>query len=196
VLPEVNGAQAENQTQQELISVYEAHSQGLLSYASSLLRSREDAVDILQEAFLRFFVERSYGRQIENPRAWLYRVVRNLSLDWLERAAFRRDLGETNPEMLAGTGDSPETMLRRKEMAGEIASLLTEGEFQCVVLRAQGLSYEEMADVLHLSAGTVASFLGRVHKKLQKATKGQAALRQEAAQALALQFRSEPSPSA
>src|SRR5215467_969827 len=98
MLPEGSGTQQPvNQIQQELISVYEAHSQGLLNYASSLLRSREDAVDILQEAFLRFFVERSYGRQIDNPRAWLYRVVRNLSLDWLERAAFRRELAETNP---------------------------------------------------------------------------------------------------
>lgn len=57
--------------------MYQEHASALSRYAASFARTPDAARDAVQEIFLRYFVERRYGRQIENPRAWLYFVLRN-----------------------------------------------------------------------------------------------------------------------
>lgn len=59
-----------------MLSLYRDHASGLSRYAASLARNQDAARAAVQEIFLRYFVERHYGRQIENPRAWLYDVLR------------------------------------------------------------------------------------------------------------------------
>ena len=54
----------------EVAAAYQQHAAGLLRYAGSLASNHEEARDAVQETFLRFFVERNYGRAIANPRAW------------------------------------------------------------------------------------------------------------------------------
>ncbi len=47
------------------------------------------AQDALQEVFLRFFIARSSGQDIQNGKSWLYRVLRNYLLDRVKEAAFK-----------------------------------------------------------------------------------------------------------
>lgn len=147
--------------------MYERHSAELLAYAESLAESEECARDAVQETFLRYFVERSYGRRIENARAWLYRVVRNFLLDHLASASFRHEVPSANMPEVAGPAHDPESRLRHYQTAREVASTLTPREMDCLRLRAEELSYEEIAATLGIRAGTVSALLTRVHKKLQ-----------------------------
>ncbi|NTJ41881.1 RNA polymerase sigma factor [Agrobacterium larrymoorei] len=71
-------------------SVYAAHRLDLIRYATPILGSREDAEEIVQEAFLKFVPQ-----QAETPhslKAYLFRIVRNLALDVRKRR--RYDLRE------------------------------------------------------------------------------------------------------
>src|SRR5215469_13075213 len=75
------------QIEREVVVLYEAHAASLLRYATSMARGQAEANDAVQEAFLRYFVERRYGRQIANPPAWLYQVLHNFLLSALARSA-------------------------------------------------------------------------------------------------------------
>jgi sigma-70-like protein len=65
----------------ELVSLYREHASGLSRYAESFARNQAGAREAVQEIFLRYFIERRYGRHIDNPRAWLYFVLHSNLLD-------------------------------------------------------------------------------------------------------------------
>ncbi len=153
--------------EREVALLYHEQAGGLLRYAASLTRSADAARDAVQEAFLRYFVERRYGRQIESQRAWLYRVVRNYVLEGLGATAGSREVDAEALERLAGVEDDPEARLRRSEAAREIASVLSSRELECLRLRVEGLSYEEIAAALGIRTGTVGALLARVYAKLR-----------------------------
>lgn len=175
--------------QKETISLYQEYSTELTAYVFSMTHDQDLALDAGQEAFLRFFIERNYGRSIGNPRAWLYRVVRNYVLDRLDRATLKYEFpSEETPEMPDRNPD-PEIMLQRSQIAAQITSVLTGREMECLLLRAEGLSYEETAQVLGIRPGTVSALLTRVHHKLREAAGDDGGLRLATAEALHYLFR-------
>jgi RNA polymerase sigma-70 factor (ECF subfamily) len=172
--------------EQEVAALYHAHADGLFHYAASLLPAAEDARDALQEVFLRYFLERSCGGSIDNPRAWLYRVLRNYFLDWLDTAARKREIPGLDADEFPATGGDPEALMGRSQVAAHIRSVLSDRELNCLLLRAQGLSYSEIADVLNLRSGTVGVYLTRAQKKMKKAAEEDGSFRVASAHALAM----------
>jgi len=170
----------------EVVALYQAHADGLLRYAVSLMPAADDARDALQEVFLRYFLERKCGGRIDNPRAWLYRVLRNYFLDWLDTAARKREIPGLDEDEFPAGGDDPETLMYRSQVAAQICSVLFDRELNCILLRAEGLSYAEIADVLNLRIGTVGVYLTRAQKKMQAAAKEDGSFRVGSAQALAM----------
>ena len=70
-------ASLQKQLELELVGLYREHASELSRYAASFSQNQNGAREAVQEIFLRYFIERRYGRQIENPRTWLYHVLRN-----------------------------------------------------------------------------------------------------------------------
>jgi RNA polymerase sigma factor (sigma-70 family) len=141
--------------------------------AKWLLRSEQDAQDVVQEAYLRAF-QSFAGFHGSNGRVWLLTIVRNTSYTLLKknRAA---DLTTTFDEEIhaAGHGSvSPATVLEHSEDAELIREALNElpAEFrEIVALRHQeGLSYKEIADIAQIPPGTVMSRLARARAKLKE----------------------------
>ena len=141
----------------------------------------------MQEVFLRYFMERRYGRHIENPRAWLYYVLRNYLLD-RHRTVSQREVIAENLDQLPGGQQNPERILHRSEMAREIAALLTEREFHCLRLRAEGLDYAEIATVLGIRIGTVGALLSRAQKKIRQSAEADDAIPLGTAEAIRFLF--------
>jgi RNA polymerase sigma-70 factor (ECF subfamily) len=152
--------------QSEVLDLYQRHSSCLLQYAASMVRDQEEARDAVQEAYLRYFVQRKYGRQIDNPRVWLYQVLHNYLLDRFKAMARKMEVSLDDLEYLADQGHNPEKLLQCRELAAEIAATLTGRELHCLRLRAGGLGYEEIADAMDVRPGTVGALLARVHRKL------------------------------
>ncbi len=154
--------------EQEIVEVYASEAAALLRYAASLADSPETAHDALQEAFFRFFVCRSAGQEIRSPRSWLFRVARNYVLDQ-RKAASRNQVGM---ESVSNSLSQPSY----SESSGPVSNLLdalhgiglSPREVECVRLRTEDLSYEEIAGVLGLQAGTVGALLTRAHGKIRK----------------------------
>lgn len=129
--------------------------------------NQEEANDAVQEAYLRYFIQRRYGREIDNPRAWLYQVLHNYLLDRLKSIAGKLEVASEKLEGIADPSQNPERLMQCRELATEIASALTGRELHCLRLRAGGFCYEEIADAMDVRLGTVGALLARVHQKLR-----------------------------
>jgi RNA polymerase sigma-70 factor (ECF subfamily) len=157
--------------EQEVRRLHEENAAGMLGYGIVLFGNREAAQDAVQEAFLRYFVARLAGQQISEPKAWLFRVVRNYLLDVKRAGSNRIEVG------LEALLNSPEPRCAPDAESGRVESLwfalkrtLSARELECVRLRAEGLQYTEIASVLGLHLGTVGALLTRAHKKIRKLT--------------------------
>src|SRR5438132_3552355 len=138
-----------------------------------LLRNEQDALDVVQEAYLRAFKSVS-GFHGSNGRAWLLAIVRNTSYTLLKKNR-AVDLTTTFDEGIHTSGQesvSPATVLEHSENAELIKEAMDElpAEFrEILVLRhLEGLSYKEIADIAQLAPGTVMSRLARARAKLKE----------------------------
>jgi RNA polymerase sigma-70 factor (ECF subfamily) len=140
----------------------------LLGYVYHLVSSSRDAEDLVQVAFLQLFDYLREEREIQNPRGWLYRVVHNLAIEWARRTD-RRDslLNQWLADRDEGVADSAEDDLIRREQIDHALDLLNERERRCLMLRAEGLSYQEIADILEISVKSVSVYLARGLKKFE-----------------------------
>ena len=167
----------------ELVSRYQSRA---FSIAIGIVHSKEDAEDVVQEAFLK--VHRNLGsfRGQSSFYTWLYRIVFNLAID-LSRRRYRRsesNIGENSKldavAQIAG-GDAsdfmsasrnPDEELRRltigKHIHAAIESLSPNHRAVIVLREIEGLSYAEISDVVGCSKGTVMSRLHHARKRLQR----------------------------
>jgi RNA polymerase sigma factor (sigma-70 family) len=107
-------------TKGTLAELFESEESAVLGFAIGLVGRRSVAEELVQETFLRLH---QLWDQIENPRAWLYRCVRNLALNHL-----RDHARETPIEEPEGPGDEhpPDVALGRLEAVGMVRLLLAE----------------------------------------------------------------------
>lgn len=154
---------------QEVIRLYEVYAEGLLRYAMTMGRDRELARDAVQDCFFRYFLYRQERNEVANPKAWLFRVLRNSLLDRLRAHSNR---AEVELDLLSQHADSrpgPEALYDAHQFAQQVPKLLAPREWECLRLRAEGLRYDEIADVLGIRPGTVGALLNRALLKLRVA---------------------------
>ncbi|HXD89377.1 MAG TPA: sigma-70 family RNA polymerase sigma factor [Urbifossiella sp.] len=112
----------------EFEALYEQHSREVWALAYARWMDSDLAMDVTQEAFLRLWKQWEGGDEIiQNPRAWLLRVARNLAEDYA-KSAFRRN-GTQPPELLNGVRSPqplPSEMLEREEQFGQLRAILEE----------------------------------------------------------------------
>jgi RNA polymerase sigma factor (sigma-70 family) len=159
--------------EQEIADLYQREAGGILRYAGALADNRETAHDALQEAFFRFFLCRSAGQQIRSPKGWLFRVARNYVLDQ-RKSGSRNEVGmESLLNVPCPASHHPEADGRVSDLLHELLQIgLSPREIDCVRLRTEDLSYDEIAAALGLQAGTVGALLARAHGKIRKAVGG------------------------
>ena len=158
-----------------LVAAYEKN---VFNVALQMTGNREDAQDMAQEAFLKAWRSLPEFRGESKFSVWLYRIVSNVCLDFKRRQSRRPsssltvedDEGETLQLDIADESQSPEALLERKltrEAVRRGLASLPDEQRQILLLREiQGLSYEEIGEVMDLEPGTVKSRIFRARKKL------------------------------
>ncbi len=141
----------------------------LLRTAARVLGNREEALDVLQEAYLRAFgalVEGSFDRRAK-VSSWLYRVVMNASLDAL-RARRRRPTVPFEDSDQEAPGNGTEARVALAEL-GKMLDVLPEDQRAALVLRElEGLSNAEVAEVLETTEGAIEQRLIRARATLRR----------------------------
>ena len=162
---------------EELVYGYEKKLYSLCYHYSG---NQEDALDLVQEAFLRVYRFLPKFRSDASFSTWIYRLTVNVCLDFLRKKkpvlAFSIDQplsledGDVSREIADDT-DTPLAILEKKEARQEIRkaieSLPQEQRVPIVLKEFQGLSYAEIAAVLRIPVGTVRSRISRGRLKLK-----------------------------
>ncbi len=155
---------------QLVADLYSEIRKGVYQYLLTLGLDADRAQEFTQEAFLRLFHKLREGSAIENPRGWIYRVAHNLAVDSAEAHARESELSDALMSTLAGSGqDAEQALIEREWLEGfrNAVQGLSHQQRRCMELRAQGLRYREIAEVLRVGTPTVGEFLRRAAKHLR-----------------------------
>jgi len=132
--------------------------------------NEDDALDALQESFIKIF--RYLGKFNEQSRfdTWVYRIVVNSCNDMLRKNK-RNEYDDEFPD-IADNNPGPLEVLERKEESSYILECLNKLKAEhreILILRdVRGLSYDEIAEVLDCSLGTVKSKISRARQNLKE----------------------------
>jgi len=151
--------------------LFERYKDKVYSIAFRFSGNQATAMDIAQDTFLKLFSSIRDFRGDSSFDTWIYRMVVNSCLDHRRRSWRLLPLAQDHSTCLQQPGDCLTEMLR-SETSGRVRSAvdrLSPDLRIAIVLRyTEGLAYQEMADVLGCSIGTVASRLNRAHKILER----------------------------
>lgn len=153
--------------EQEVVELFDQFREQLLRYLLSCSLTVHDAEDIIQETFLALFQHLLQGKSRHHLRGWLFQVAHNLAL---KHYRAQRDSKNVPESLIAATNSvicpapNPEDQFltgQREERIMAVLEALPEQQRWCLYLRAEGLRYREIAEVLDISLGSVSLCLGR-----------------------------------
>ena len=146
------------------------HLRGAFNLARWLLRSREDAEDVTQEALLRAYRFFS-GFRGSDARAWLLQIVRNTCYTWMEKNSSMGSRVEFDESLHLSPLPGPEAQAvsgsERERLTRALAQLSPRSREVIVLRELEGCSYKEIAAITAMPIGTVMSTLARARERLQ-----------------------------
>lgn len=182
-------AAARGGDQRAFRELFDLYHRRALALAQGVVKDPEEARDVVQEAFVRVHKHLDAFEGSASFYTWLYRIVMNLSIDHARRSKksretdyddqAHRDASSLDADL--GTAarleaQNPRRALLRRELVDKIEAALAElPEYHraVIVLReVDGLSYEELAQVLEVPKGTIMSRLFHARRKMQESLEG------------------------
>jgi RNA polymerase sigma-70 factor (ECF subfamily) len=161
--------------EEEVTQLFDQLRSPLLRYVLAMGLAAADAEEVIQEVFLSLFQHLRRGKSRQNLRGWVFRVAHNqaLKLRYAQRgSALAAPEGEYQP---ADPDPNPEEALasrQRRERLLAVVRALPEQDRWCLNLRAEGLRYREIAQVVGMSLGAVSLSLTRSLGRLSRADGG------------------------
>ncbi|HEY1243064.1 MAG TPA: RNA polymerase sigma factor [Bryobacteraceae bacterium] len=161
----------------EVVNLFDQLRERVLRYLLSLGVPVSDGEEIVQEVFLALFEHLRQGRSRENLRGWVFSVAHNLGLKrrqrmWRDGRSLNTTAEAQAVQLLADPSPDPEVQAasrQKQRRLRAVVEVLPEQDRQCLFLRAEGLRYREIATVLDVSLGTVASSLAKSLARLARA---------------------------
>lgn len=155
--------------EEQVVELYATMRPPLLGYAYHMAGSTGEAEDLVQDAFLKLFDQLKRNSRILNLRSWLYRVVHNMAIDCARRKGVQETLGTEwlSQRIQAEVPRSAEDDLIQQQRVALSLKALNDRERHCLMLRAEGLSYTEIGEVLGISQKAVSVYLVRGLKKFE-----------------------------
>jgi RNA polymerase sigma-70 factor (ECF subfamily) len=146
----------EELTQPTLIALFEGEESALLSFAVGLVKRRSVAEELVQDAFLKLH---EVWEQVENPRGWLYRSVRNLALNHLRDHRHETGLDGAEEAACIAPEARPDEELGRMEAIGMVrllvAGMPAEDRELIRMKYQEDLKYGEISERTGLGVGNV-----------------------------------------
>lgn len=147
----------------------------IYNIAYGLVGNPEDAKDIAQDALIKAFINIKKFREESTFSTWIYRIVINTGKDFLRRGRVNlsHSLEDSDYKIeLKDESPGPLETLENREKKDEIRHALMQlkEEYRSVILLKdiQGLSYQEIAEILEIQLGTVKSRISRGRYLLRK----------------------------
>jgi RNA polymerase sigma-70 factor (ECF subfamily) len=162
--------------------LYENYYSRIYSMALSIMKSPEEAEEVVQESFVKAYLGIKNFKGESSFYTWLYRITRNMAIDVKRRLARRVLPSLEEPEfdrissedgILNSVTVSADQQLETKQSLGvlgrALAKLSEEHRSVLLMREVEGFSYDEISRISGLNNGTVMSRLFYARKALQKA---------------------------
>lgn len=159
-----------------VLSRIEACIPALRRYAFALLRSQQDADDLVQDTLLRALEKLHTRRDEAEVRPWLFAILHNSFVSQIRRGKVRLGTQVLDPaeEAALSWNGGQEDNLRCRDLLRALKCLPLEQRTVVLLVSVEDLSYAEVARVLGIPIGTVMSRLFRARERLREMTEGQA----------------------
>jgi RNA polymerase sigma-70 factor, ECF subfamily len=158
---------------ERIVQTYQDRIYNLCRY---LLGNSQDAEDAAQDVFLKAYRKLEDFRPESSLYTWLYRIGVNTCLDYKRKWRPEPLKNETLAEELPSEDPNPERRYQSMEIDRAIRSALDRlsTNFRAVIVlkEIEGLAYEEIAEVLNISVGTVKSRISRTREELRRILRG------------------------
>ena len=171
--------------QKALKEIFDLYHKKVYRVAYGMVRHREDALDIVQDVFIKLYRSLKDFKGESRLSTYIYRMTVNTSIDHIRKAAKPGITSLEGEEGFQPADDGekrPDRVYLYRELEGKVNEALSRipsDQRTAIVLReVEGLSYEEIAETMKCSIGTIMSRLHYGRKKLQELLKGY--MRQEA----------------
>jgi len=155
-----------SELEQKVTKLFQLLRDPVYRYLILNLENRADAEDLVQEVFVRLYSSLAKGQTVQNLRAWIFRVARNLIIDQQRK---KNPFAPFDPaawvqvclQSLDPAPNAEQRLLEQEKRERFQATLksLSPQERHCLYLKIEGLSYSEIAEVLGVRKSTVATFL-------------------------------------
>ena len=143
-----------------LEKVYDDHGQALFAFLLSFTRNEADTRDLLQELFIKLAKNPGLLAGIPEPRAFLLRLGHNLAIDLIRRRETRvrthERWGEEALPVFA-TVDEPDERAFRESLAAALGELAPDQRVVVHLKLWEGLTFQQIAELLEIPANTAAS---------------------------------------
>jgi RNA polymerase sigma factor (sigma-70 family) len=153
--------------------VYGKYYNELRRFGHQLNLSSERSEDIIQETYLKFFLELKKGMNIKNPRAWLYKVFLNHFKNQVKKQNLI-NISKLNPEheeKLSGDINTNYVENERQQIIIKMMNQLEARDKDILLLYHKGFSYAEMADIMGMNPNSTGKTLVRAIENLKKTLK-------------------------
>ncbi len=159
--------------------LFHANYTDLCAYARKFLQSTEDAEEVVQEVFFNLWKNRSTLDEFKSIRSYLFTIVRNTCLNWIEARRCRSQYAELMRFLYVQSAvehNNAYHELLASDLENDFQSALQELPQECrkifVLSRIEGLKYQEIAVRLNISIKTVETQMSRALAKLRFQLKG------------------------
>lgn len=156
----------------ELVGLYQKK---IFIFAYGFFPNREDALEIVQETFMRVFEKIAGFHQDYSLSGWIYRLTHNICIDYYRKFAKKNAL-ENNfadiPEKHLAVADNCQAVLESRQMSAAIdraAENLSLKQKSVFTLKySQGMKLQQVAEIMDVSLGTVKTLHHRALRKIRK----------------------------
>jgi RNA polymerase sigma-70 factor (ECF subfamily) len=160
--------------EEQVVSLFDQFRAPLLRYLRGFQIPAPDAEEILQEVFLSLFQHLRLKRPETNLQGWIFRVAHNLALRsrlqgkrHADRFSYAPDVSAFAADPAPGPEEAAAARQRQARLLAVVHALPEQDRF-CLSLRAEGLRYREIAEVLGISLGAVANSMERSMVRLMR----------------------------
>ena len=161
--------------EEDVVALFDQLRIPVLRYLLSMSVPAPDAEEIVHETFLLLFRHLRQGKSRANLQGWVFKVAHHLALKYRARARRHLDrfsqvdnIGEVAGEITPGPEERLDGIERQIRLVAVVRAM-PEQDQCCLSLRAEGLRYRDIAEVLGISLGSVANCLERALSRLARA---------------------------
>ena len=172
--------------QEALKEIFDKYHKKVYRIAYGVVRQREEALDIVQEVFIKLFHSIKNFKGKSHFYTYLYRMVMNTAIDHARKTG-KQTISSLDQEGSFQPSDDlekgPERILLQKELEERVKlamdKLPAEQRAALIFRDVEGLSYQEMAEAMGCSIGTVMSRLHYGRKRIQELLKDYVEMRSQ-----------------